>query len=630
MSEALLKNAVRLHQAGDLAGAAQLYDAILRASPRHFQALYLLGFIHFQRGQFAQAEQLIGDAIAINPHSPDAFYNRGCALQGLQRHDEAFRCFDRAVALKSDYDEAWTNRGVALLALRRHAEALASFGRALALKPRDREALSNRGTTLFEVKRYEEAGADYEALLSLDPDFPYARGNAVLCRAYCCDWRSLKEDRARLHADVQKGRPALSPHASTLILDSPQDQLLSARTWVEARCPPVSRPLWRGEQYRHDKIRLAYLSADFYSHATAFLTAGLFECHDRKRFETIAVSFGPDDKSRMRARLNRAFDRFLDVREKSDSEVAGLLKDMEIDIAVDLKGFTQDARPSILAFRPAPIQLNYLGHPGTMGAPYIDYIVADRMIIPAGQEIYYSEKIVYLPDSYQANDKERRIAPRTPSRREAGLPETGFVFCSFNSAYKITPEMFDVWMRLLKGVEGSVVWLLDDNPAAVRNLRREAEARGVASSRLIFASRKDLENHLARQSLADLFLDTLPCNAHTTASDALWAGLPVLTCIGATFAGRVAASLLSAIGLPELITDSLQAYEARALALALEPSELAAVKAKLLKNRSSASLFDTARFARNLETAYISMLERHQRGHPPECFAVGAGERLSP
>jgi protein O-GlcNAc transferase len=314
VSEALLQSAVRLHQAGDLAGAARLYEAILRASPRHFQALYLLGFIHFQRGQFAEAEQLIKDAIAINPHSPDAFYNRGCALQGLQRHDEALRCFDQAVALKPDYDEAWTNRGVALLALHRHADALASFDRTLALKPRDREALSNRGTTLFELKRYEESGADYEALLSYDPDFAYARGNAVLCRAYCCDWRSLNKDRAKLHADVQNGRPALSPHASTLISDMPLDQLLSARTWVKARCPPAAAPLWRGERYRHDKIRLAYISADFHSHATAYLAAGLFESHDRQHFQTIGVSFGPDDKSEMRARLSQGFDSFLDVR----------------------------------------------------------------------------------------------------------------------------------------------------------------------------------------------------------------------------------------------------------------------------------------------------------------------------
>jgi len=622
VNEALLKSAVSLHQAGDLAGAARLYEAILRASPRHFQALYLLGFIHFQRGQFGQAEQLIGDAIAINPLSPDAFYNRGCALQGLQRHDEALRCFDQAVALKPDYDEAWTNRGVALLALRRHADALASFDCALVLKPRDREALSNRGTTLFELKRYEESGADYEALLSLDRDFAYARGTAVLCRAYCCDWRSLSEDRARLHADVQNGRPALSPHASTLISDSPQDQLLSARNWVQARCPPAAAPLWRGERYRHDKIRLAYLSADFHSHATAFLAAGLFECHDRKRFETVAVSFGPDDKSAMRARLSRAFDRFLDVRENNDSEVAGLLKDMEIDIAVDLKGFTQDARPSILAFRPAPLQLNYLGHPGTMGAPYIDYIVADRMIIPAGHEAFYSEKIVYLPDSYQCNDSRRVLADEKVTRAQAGLPEAAFVFCCFNRNYKIAPDTFALWMRLLRDVPSSVLWLLEDNPDAGRNLEHEAEAHGIASGRLVFAPRVSAAEHLARHRLADLFLDTQPYGAHTTASDALWTGLPVLTAPGPTFASRVAASLLNAVGLPELIVDSLSAYEAMALHLARHPDALAAMKTKLAANRDTSPLFDTARFTRNLEAAYVAMWQRRQRGEPPRSFSV--------
>ena len=326
-----------------------------------------------------------------------------------------------------------------------------------------------------------------------------------------------------------------------------------------------------GERYRHDRIRVAYLSADYHSHATSQLAAGLFDTHDKNRFETVAISFGPDDTSAMRGRLMRAFDRFIDVRDKSDGAAAALIREMEIDIAVDLKGFTQDGRPGILALRPAPVQVNYLGHPGTMGARYIDYLIADRRIVPDGHERHYSEKIVYLPDSYQANDRKRRIAERTPTRADEGLPETGFVFCSFNGSFKITPELFDIWMRLLKAVEGSVLWLLDDNPAAVRNLKREAEARGVSTQRLIFAPRRPVEEHLARHRLADLFLDTLPCNAHTTASDALWAGLPVLTCTGDTFAGRVAASLLSAVGLPELITDSLPSYEALAMKLARDP-----------------------------------------------------------
>jgi predicted O-linked N-acetylglucosamine transferase (SPINDLY family) len=403
------------------------------------------------------------------------------------------------------------------------------------------------------------------------------------------------------------------------------DQLRAAETWVAERCPEMPA-LWRGERYRYDRIRVAYLSADFHSHATAYLAAGLFEAHDRSRFETVAISFGPDDSSEMRGRLKGAFDRFIDVRDKSDHAAATLLNEMEIDIAVDLKGFTQDARPGILAYRPAPVQVNYLGHPGTMGARYIDYLIADRRIVPEGHERHYREKIVCLPDSYQANDRKRRIAERTPTRAEEGLPDTGVVFCSFNGSFKITPEVFDIWMRLLKSAEGSVLWLLDDNPTAVRNLKREAEARGVPAQHLVFAPRRPLDVHLARHRLADLFLDTLPCNAHTTASDALWAGLPVLACTGNTFAGRVAASLLFAVGLPELITDSLSSYEAMAMKLALDPTELAQLKAKLAAQRNTAALFDTERFTRDLESAYVTMWERSQRGMPPESFSVAAAQ----
>src|SRR5258706_6926608 len=388
------------------------------------------------------------------------------------------------------------------------------------------------------------------------------------------------------------------------------------------KCPPHPERLWRSEKSRHDKIRVAYLSADFYSHATAALMAGVFETHNRTRIETTAVSFGPDDKSPMRNRLTAGFDRFLDVTRQSDSDVAQLLRSTEIDIVVDLKGYTQEARPGILAFRPAPVQAQYLGFPGTTGADYIDYIIADRTVIPETDRAYYSEKVVYLPDTYQANDSERRIADVTPSRAEAGLPDDGFVFCSFNNTYKIGPEIFAVWMRLLTSVEGSVLWLYQDNEAAARNLRREAEARGVSPQRLVFARRADLAEHLARHRLADPFPDTLPYGAHTTASDALWAGLPVLTCLGAAFPGRGAASLLPAVGLSELVTTTLVGYEQHALKLARQNDALVAIKAKLKSNRDAAPLFDTMRFTRNLEAAYLRMWEQYQRGESPEAFAV--------
>ncbi|HYM18084.1 MAG TPA: tetratricopeptide repeat protein [Micropepsaceae bacterium] len=623
MSDVLLKAAVRSHQGGDLAEAARLYGAILTADPRHFQALYLLGFVRFQQGAFDQAEKLIADALKINPRSPDAFYNRGCALQRLQRASEAVSCFDSAIRLKPDYDEAWTNRGVVLLALRDYAGALASFDRALSLKPRDREALSNRAGALFELKRFGDAAEAYGRLLDVAPDFPYALGTRVLCRAYACDWRDVEQERARLFAELSRNKPVLQAHAATLLLDDPELQLQCARNWVAERYPPAKEPLWRGEHYRHDKIRLAYLSADFHAHATAYLIAGVIEQHDKAKFETSAISFGPDDKSEMRARLERGVDRFIEARAKSDREIAELIRAMEIDIAVDLKGHTQEGRPGVLAFRPAPVQVNYLGHPGTMGAPYIDYFVADEVVIPPESRAHYQEQVVYLPGSYQANDSRRAIASRTPSRAEEGLPEEGFVFCSFNSCYKITPEIFGLWMRLLRDVPESCLWLLEDNADAVRNLKREAEARGQDPARLIFAPRRPLEQHLARKKLADLFLDTLPCNAHTTASDALWAGVPVLTFKGSTFAGRVAASLLSAVGLDELVTCSREEYEALARRIAGDPHMLSDLKTKLLRNRSTYPLFDTIKTTRNLEAAFTTMVERYRNGVTSASFSAG-------
>ena len=368
---------------------------------------------------------------------------------------------------------------------------------------------------------------------------------------------------------------------------------------------------------------MAYLSANFHDHAVARLMAGVPEHHDRRRFETYAFSFGPDDKGPLRARLTDAFDHFIDVRDHTEEQIARRLREIEADIAVDLMGFTEGSRPGILGFRPAPVQVNYLGYPGTTGAQWMDYILADSIVIPPEQQAHYREKVVYLPNTYLPGDNRRKISPRVPSRSEAGLPDSGFVFCCFNNNYKFTPALFDVWMRLLRAVKGSVLWLSYPNASTINTLKREAEARGISPERLVFSSYvKSDDDHLARLSLADLFLDTLPYNAHATASDALWAGVPVLTVAGASFPGRVAASLLHAIGMAELVAPSLAAYEERALQLAGNPSELAALKAKLARHRDTEPLFDTARFTRNLERAYEVMWDRSQRGLPPDGFAI--------
>jgi predicted O-linked N-acetylglucosamine transferase (SPINDLY family) len=655
MNDALLQKAVRAHQAGNLAEAAHLYDQVLRANPRHFPAMYATGFLHYQIGRFEEASRIIGDALRINPRSPEAFFTRGCALQHLNRAAEALICFDSALALKPGFVEAQSNRGMALMALNRdgqalesievalaldpsnagawnnrgcileksgrHEEALLCFGKAISSQPDSVEALINHGSALASLKRYAEAAADLARALAIDPERPYAQGNLVLFRMHACDWRNLARDKAETAAALQAGKRAIYPFVNVALSDSTPGQLQCARIFAASDAPASPTPLWRGETYRHDRIRVAYVSADFHAHATTALMAGVFESHDRDRFETVAISFGKDDRSDMRARVRRAFDRFIDVREKSDSEIASLMRQMEIDIAIDLKGYTLHHRAGIFAHRPAPVQASYLGYPGTMGAPYIDYILADRIVIPVSHVPFYTEQVVYLPDCYQCNDVARPIAEPS-TRAEAGLPEVGFVFCCFNNNFKIAPEIFAVWMRLLGEVPGSVLWLLEDNPDSVRNLRREASARGIAPDRLIFAARIDASNHLARHRLADLFLDTQPYGAHTAASDALRAGLPVLTVEGPTFAARVAASLLGAVGMPELVTPSIQVYEMRALALARDAALLGAFKAKLARNRATHPLFDPRRFTRNLEAAYAIMWERCQRGEAPRSFSL--------
>jgi protein O-GlcNAc transferase len=456
----------------------------------------------------------------------------------------------------------------------------------------------------------------------MKPDNPYAFSSLAGTVPCICDWNRNRQVAAEIAAHPEKFVQPLT------LLGYSEDSsrlLASARLSTQTLVPGQPHPLWDGTPYRHDKIRVAYLSADFKDHATAWLAAELFETHDRQRFHLTAISYRPDDGGAMRARLAKAFDRFVDVSGHSDEQVARLLREMEIDIAVDMNGYTLGGRPAILSYRPAPVQVNYLGFPGSMGAPFIDYIIADPVVLPFTEQDFYDEKIVHLPDSYQPNDTKRVVAATCPSREEAGLPATGFVFCSFNNSWKITETLFDIWMQLLANVPGSVLWLLDDNQAATANLKAAAAKRNIDPQRLVFAPRMEHSAHLARHRLADIFLDTLPCNAHTTASDALWAGLPVLTCAGKSFAGRVAASLLVAAGLPELVMEDLDSYAALALKLALEPQRLEALRKRVEDARTS-PLFDIARYRRNIEAAYTQMWRMAESGMTPNAFAVGSPE----
>jgi predicted O-linked N-acetylglucosamine transferase (SPINDLY family) len=562
--------------------------------------------------------------LAIRPDFAEAWYCRGNALQSLNRTAEALASYDRALAIQPEYAEALNYRGIALQILRRHDEALASYDRALANAPDYAEALINRGGLLRALRRPEEALASYARALALSPDSPYLPGTWLNTRMQVCDWTGLTDACQALAAGIDAGRRAASPFALLAVPVSLPQRRHCAEIFVQDKFPPGTSVTRDWTRATRDRIRLGYFSADFHDHPTAYLLAELIERHDRTRFEVLAFSFGPPATDAMRARLTNAFDRFIDVRNDSGAAIGTLARELEVDIAVDLKGFTEDCRTDIFAGRAAPLQVNYLGFPGTMGAAYMDYLIADRTLIPDEHRAGYAEKIVYLPHSYQPNDVHRVISERRFTRRELGLPERGFVFCCFNINWKVTPEFFDIWMRLLVRVEGSVLWLIEGNPAAVRNLRAEAEKRGIAGSRLVFAPHMNLPEHLARHRVADLFLDTLPCNAHTTASDALWAGLPVLTCLGETFAGRVAASLLGAVGLPELVTESPGAYEARALQLATDSGTLAALRQRLAASRLTAPLFDTGLFTRHIEAAYAAMWARHQAGLPPDHLVIPA------
>jgi protein O-GlcNAc transferase len=621
-AEAHNNRGVVLQELGRLDKALICYARALEIKPDYAGASINQGNAFTGLKRFDRALVSYGRAIEINPDYAEAHNNRGNALKELKRLDQALESFERAIAIKPDYAQAYFNLGNALVAMRRFDRALISYEQALEIKPGYADAHNNRGNALQELHRLDDALDSYGRALQLRPDFESLYGTWLHTKMRLCDWGDLGAHIQHLAAGIDRGEKITPPFAVLTLADSLSMQRRTAQIWANdglsgnLSLAPIEK---RG---RRKRIRVGYFSADFHNHATAYLMAELIERHDRERFEVVAFSFGPDIRDDMRERLSAAFDRFVDVNTKSDEEIAQTSRDLEIDVAVDLKGYTQDQRHGIFSHRAAPVQVNYLGYPGTTAVRCMDYIIADRWLIPQVSRREYSEKVVYLPNCYQVNDRRRRIADKEFPRAELGLPLTGFVFCCFNNSYKITPETFDGWMRILSHVKGSILWLLEDNQTAVDNLRREAESRGVDAARLVFAPRMPPPEHLARHRAADLFLDTLPCNAHTTASDALWAGLPVLTRMGESFAARVAASLLNAIGLPELVTMTQEHYEALAIELAVHPGRLAEIREKLSRNRLTAPLFDTELFTRHIENAFTQMYERYQADLSPEHIFV--------
>lgn len=621
-----IKQANDLLLNGNLVEAKAAFLKIIKSKPNDVFSLFSLGLIAMKYDDPNLALHNFDKVIKINPVFDKAWFNRGVVLYALRRHEMSIESYERAIKINPQYIDAYNNRGVVLQEIGRYEEAIKNYDQLLIINPKYDKALANKGFILILILRYDEAIECFTKLLEINPEYNFALGMMSSAQQYGCRWEDFDRITNLIREGVSAGKCVTNSLVLMAISDSASEQLLCAKAFVALRCPPSPLKLWNGERYKHNKIRIAYISPDFREHPVSHLIAGILEHHDKSRFEVYGFSLGMPDSSDMFKRIATAFDGFFDVRQKGSREIAEAMRAMEIDIAIDLGGYTQDARPDLLAYRPAPVQVNYLGYPGSLGAEYIDYILADRTVIPETDYEYYTENIVYLPGSYLPTDSKLKVAERTLTREEFGLPATGFIYCSFNHAYKIGPVIFDVWMRILKRVPNSVLWLMKLNGTAEINLRKEAKAAGVDPSRLIFATRvPKVEDHLARYRLANLFLDTTPYNAHTTACDALFVGLPVLTYLGHAFPGRVAASLLKTIGLPELITESLIDYENMAVALADDSSLLSGLREKLKVNRDSSPLYKTAEFCQNLEFAYSTMWGRSQNGEKPSSFQINRG-----
>jgi predicted O-linked N-acetylglucosamine transferase (SPINDLY family) len=582
-----------------------------------------LGSALEQRGEVGEGIYWHQEAVRLNPRSSMAQCNLGNALRRFGRDAEAELHIRQALELDPGHWQAFNNLGAILKDRGRAAEAVELYRQALEHKPDAAAVWLNLGLGLADLRHQEEALRALLRAEELDRQSSEAAAALAILRQQLCEWpQDIEAQWRRMVEDQVSGTITPAPFQLVSVPSTPAEQLASARRCAAIETRGVTPGTWRHVRLARGRLRVGYTSAKMRDHAGAHLVAELLELHDRGRFEIFGYSHGPADASEVRARLIRAFDRFADVTEEAHEETAQRIYDDGVNILVDLNGLNEYRRPRVLANRAAPIQVSYLGYPATTGAEFMDYLIADPYVIPHDHVDFYSEKIAWLPHCYQANDRKRRISEHVPTRAECGLPENGAVFCSFNNTYKINPETFASWMRIVKATDQAVLWLIGDNESAVRNLRSEAAARGVEPDRLVFAPRCGRPEHLARHKHADLFLDTFPCTAHATASDALWMGVPVLTMPGETFASRVAGSLLLAVGLPEMIAGSRPEFEALAIRLAHRPDELAALRAKLAANQTTAPLFDTPRLARYIEAAYERMWSTFAEGKPPDHFRI--------
>lgn len=618
----LVERGLALYRAGKVTEAQGVFQAILHYWPNQSDALQLLGHIAHGNKNYLAALQLYDRSIASKAGNWVAYNNRGVTLLQLGRKEEALEDFERAISLRPSYADAHYNRGLVLTELACYEQAAAAFTEVVRFNANHFDAHMNCAAALSRLGEFERALDCIQQALSLNPDAKDLAGRGLLFARHICAWDCAEHLLEKVEQEIDDGKRAIEPFPASVYIDSPARLHKAIACYVQDQFgarEPATQSQWKP---RNGKIKIGYFSADFYEHATTHLVAELFELHDKTQFETYGFSYGPVTGDAMERRVAKTFDHFIPVAAMPAAEIAALSRDYGIDIAVDMKGFTANHRHEIFLERAAPVQVSYLGYPATTGSACIDYLIADATLIPESNRKYYSEKIIYLPGSYQANDSRRAISRKTVSRKESGLPDRGVVFCCFNSCYKITRAVFQSWMRILDRVAGSVLWLYEGNRWVAANLRREASRCGVDPARLVFAKNAEHQDHLARYQLADLFLDTLPCNAHTTASDALWAGLPLLTCMGETFAGRVAASLLNAVKLPELIVHSLDEYEELAVELGMDDTRLSRLKEKLRSGQRELPLFDTAAYTRSIEWAFRHIHQRRLEGRAADHVSV--------
>jgi predicted O-linked N-acetylglucosamine transferase (SPINDLY family) len=600
----LLKEALSLHRGNSLLEAKKLYTQIHTNSPTHFDALQLLGLVAFQQGMHEDAIRLFSMALKVNPKHAVTHFHLGLTFKKSRLLDKALMSFGQAIEIDPQFAKAYQVRGNTFVEMANYDLAFKDYQRTIQIKPDSADAFLSVGNLYKRLKQYPQAIEAYKSAKAIQPKLPYLNGILLNTKMLLCDWDNFDQDLKELESAIESGEMVSAPFPLLSLSESQKTLKKSSELYGKLLYPANGALGVLPRRNLNGKIRIGYFSADFHEHATAYLTAELFELHDPNRFEIYAFSYGPTTNDPMQKRIQKAFYGFIDISNKSDLDAAKLARDLNIDIAVDLKGYTQDARPGVFAYRAAPLQVSYLGYPGTIGTEYMDYLIADKTVIPEEDQSFYTEKILYMPHCYQVNDQKREVSPRIFSKLECGLPENSFIFCCFNNSYKITPSTFNSWMNILKDSQNSVLWLLESHPESNKNLRKEAAIRGVDPNRLIFAKRLPAKEHLSRIKLADLFLDTRPYNAHTSASDALWMGVPVLTQFGKTFPSRVASSLLTQMELPDLITASSLEYEALAIHLTKNPNKLCEIKNKLQRNKLMMPLFNTKLFATNIEDLY--------------------------